>query len=203
VDHLARRDAGAVLVLMELVVCQESLELRVTVASTGFLVCPATRECGVRRVEWDHQGLPERMERGETMETWDPEVFQVNQDLVVCWVLKAPLVFLDLLVCVETMVLMVLKETWDPRESLAHLGSRVNQELRECQDLRGLTDLQERRDPEESLVCQECPVPTDLQATQERRGQVALKATWDQVVLRVLLAILVLGESRVSKESVD
>lgn len=189
--------------LMELAVCQESLDLRVTVASMGFLVCLATRERGVTPVEWDHKGLLERMERGETTETSDPEVFQVNQDPVVCWVLKVLLAFPDLLVYVETMVLMVLKETWDPRESQAHPGSRVNQELRECQDLRVLMDLQERRAPEESLVCQACPVLMDLQATQERKGQVAPKETWDQVGLRVLLVTLALVESRVSKVSVD
>lgn len=201
--HLANLDAGAVRELMEPVVCQESLVLRVTVALMDFLVCQETKDTEVCQVEWDPQDPPERMERGETTETSDPEVFQVNQDPVVCWVPKVQLVSPGLLACVEMMVLMVPKETWVPRESLAHLDSRVNQELRECQDLRELLDLQARRDQEENQVFQACQEPMVHQVTQERRDLLAPKETRDQVALRVLLAILALVELRENKVSVD
>lgn len=108
---LAKLVGGVALVLMEQEGCQESLELRVTVALMAFLVCLVTRVIGVNLEEWDPQDHMERTERGEMMEMLDPEVFLANLDLVVCWGLKGLLDFLDLLVFGEMMVHMVQKET--------------------------------------------------------------------------------------------
>lgn len=108
---LAKLVGGVALVLMEPEGCQESLELRVTVALMAFLVCLVTRVIGVNLEEWDPQDHMERTERGEMMEMLDQEVFLVNLDPVVCWGLKGLLDFLDLLVFVEMMVHMVQKET--------------------------------------------------------------------------------------------
>lgn len=199
-DHLASLDAGAALELMVPVECQESLAPRVTVALMACQVCQGTKDIGVTLEEWDRLDLLERMERGEMMETLDPEDSQVNQDLVVCLVPKDLLVSQDLLACVEMMVLMALKEIWALRESLAHLDSRVNQELREWQDHREPQDLQARRDPEESPACQECLALMAPLVTQGKRGLVAPKETRDPVAPRGLLVIPALGELRENKE---
>lgn len=183
--------------------CQERLELRVTVGLMVFLVCPVRKDTGVTLEEWDPQDLKERTERGETTETLDPGVSQVNQDLVVCSDLKVLLESLDLLVCVEMMGPKVPREIWVPKESQDLQVSREPQELRECQDLREPSDLQERKVPQENQVCQECPEPMALLVTQERRGLPEPKETRALAVLRELLAILALVASRELKESVD
>lgn len=169
-DHLANQEEGVVLELMEPEECQENQGLRVTVVSMAFLGCQETRVTGVTQEESGLLDHLERTERGETMETSDPEDFQVNQGPVVCLGLKVLTESLDLLVCVETTGPMVLRGTWDPKESQVLLASREEEELRECQDLRELTDLQERRVQQESQVFQGCPELTDPRVTQERRG---------------------------------
>lgn len=183
--------------------CREKLELRVTVVSMAFLVCPVTKDTGVTVEQWDHQGLKERTERGETMETLDPGVSQVNQDLVVCSDPKVLLESLDLLVYVEMTGPMVPKETWVPKVSQDLQVSREPRELRECQDLRERSDPQERKVPQENQVCQECPELMALLVTQERRGLLAPKETRVPTVHRELSAILALVASREVKESVD
>lgn len=180
--------------LMEQEECQENLELRVTVALMAFLVCLVIRVIAVKLVEWDPQDPLEKTERGEMMERSDPEVFQVNRGPVVCWDLKGPLDFQDLLVFVEMMVLMVQKETWDHKASQVLQDSRGHQEHRECQDHRVLLDHQERKDPQESQVSQECPELMALQVIQEKKGLVEPKEIRVQMVLKDLSAILALGE---------
>lgn len=200
---LVKLDGGVVLVLMEPEECQESLELRVTVALMAFLVCLETRVIGVKLEEWDPQDPLERTERGEMMETSDPEVFPANRGPVVCSGLKGLLDFLVLLVSAEMMVHMVQKETWDPKESLVLQDSRGLQEHRERQGHRVPMDRQERKVPQESQVCQECPELTVLPVIPERKALVEPKEIRVLMVLRGLLAILALGESRDLKVSVD
>lgn len=137
------------------------------------------------------------------METLDPGVFQVNQDLVVCLDPKVLLESPDLLVYEEMTGPMVPRETWVPKESQDLQVSREPQELREWQDLRDPSDLQERKVLQENQVCQECLELMALLVTQERRGPMAPKETRVPTVLRELSAILALVASREVKESVD
>lgn len=183
--------------------CPASLEPRVIEVLMASLVCPETKDTGVTQVQWDLQDRQGRMERGEMTETSDPEVSQVNQDLVVCWDLKVLLESPDLPVYEETMDPMVPRETWVPKESQDPQVSREPQELRECQDLREHLDPQERKVQQENLVCQECLELMALLVTQERRGLLAPKETRVQTAHRERSAILDLVASREVKVSVD
>jgi len=191
-----------VLELMEPGVCQESSDQRVTVVSMACLDCLVTKDTGATQEDWESREVKERTERGETTETLDPGVSQVNQALVVYWDLKGLPESLDLLVCVEMTGLMVLKETWGPKESQGPRVSRGPVELRECQDPREPMGPQERRDLQVNQVYQECPAPMALLVTQERRGLLALRETWVPVVLREQSAIPALVALRELKVSV-
>lgn len=166
-----------------------------------FLVCLVTKDTGVTQDQWDHQGAPERTERGEMMETLDPGVSQVNQAHVVYLDPKVLLESQDLLAYEETTDPTAPKETWVPKVSQDLRVSREPQELRECQDLRGPLDPQERRVPPENQVFQECLELMGLLVTQERRGLLAPRETRVLTGLREPSAILVLGASRALKES--
>lgn len=183
--------------------CLESLVLRAIVGLMVFLVYLETKDTGVTQDRWDLQDLRERMEKGETTETLDPGVFQVNQAPEVCSDLKVLLESLVLLAFEEVTDPMVQRVTWVLRVSQGPLVSREPQELRECLDLKDTLDLQEKRVPQENQVYQECPELMALLVIQERRGLQAPKGTRVLVVPRGLLAILVLVASRAVKESVD
>lgn len=183
--------------------CQASLEPRVTEVSMASLVYPETKDTGVTQDQWDLQDLRERMERGEMMETLDPEVSQVNQDLVVCWDLKVLQESPDLLVFEEMTGPMVPKETWALKESQDPQVSREPQELRECQDLREHSDPQERKVQQENRVCLECLELMALLVTQERRDRLAPRETRVLAAPRELSAILDLVASREVKVFVD
>lgn len=169
----------------------------------AFLVCPVTKDTGVTQEQWDPQVLKERTERGETTETLDPGVSQVNQDLVVCSDPKVLLESLDLLVYEEMTGPTVPRETWVPKESQDLQVSREPQELREWQDLKEPSDPQERKVPQENQACQECLELTALLVTQGRRGLLAPKETRVPTVPRDPSAIPALVALREVKESVD
>lgn len=169
----------------------------------GFLGCLATKDTGVTQDQWAPMDLKERTENGETTETLDPGVSQVNQDLAVCSDQRVLPGSPDLLVCEETTAPTVPRETWVHKESQDPQASRELQELRECQDLREPSDPQERKVPQENQVCQECPELMVLLVTQERRDLPALKETMVQMVLREASAILALVASREVKGSAD
>lgn len=189
--------------LMDPEECQESREQRGIVVLMDFLVYLGTKDTGVTPAQWDHQEAKERMERGETTETSDPEVSQVNQDLAVCSDPKVLLESPDLPEYGEMTAPLVPKGTWVHKVSQDLQVSREPRELREFQDLREPSDPRERKVPLGNQVCQECPEPTVLLVTQERRGLLVPKETTVLTVPREPLAIPAPVVSRELKESVD
>lgn len=192
--------------MLELMVpgeCQESPEQRAIVVLTDFLAYLGIKDTGVILGHWDHQEAKERMERGEMTETLDPEVSQVNQDLVVCSDPKVLLESPDLLESEEMMATLVPKGTWVHKVNPDLQVSREPRELRECQDLREPLDPLERRVPLGNQACQECLEPTVLLVTQERRGLLEPRETMVPTAPREPLVIPALVASRELKESVD
>lgn len=190
VEKLAK---GVVLELMVPEECQESLVQRVTEDLMVFLASLVTKVTGETVAHRDLLAYLVKMDQEEKMGKLDQEVSQVKLVHGDYWAPEVHLAPLDNLALRVLMDLRAQKETWVLKGSQDLLVSKESQARKGFLVRKVLLDLLEKKDLKASLACLAFLVPMGLLGILEKRVSLERKVHWGLQVLRVQLAIQVLG----------
>lgn len=193
-DKLANLARGVVQELMVLVECLERLDQRATEGSTDSRGYPVRRDTGASQGQWDPWAPPERTDREVKTARSDREDWLERVVPEVCLDHAAPLDLLALPASLESTGLRVQKETWDPKESQGHLGSRESPAHRVFLDLKAPSDHLVKKDLRADRGCLDYPEPTGLLVILARRVLLERKGRRVRQVRRVPSVTPVLAE---------